>query len=72
MKKELKKNMGEGKTLLVFSIFKVKALYVKILNNMTWFKLKTRENNSNYYHDLKSLNVIRMGKLNLYNLAYSF
>lgn len=61
----VKKKLWGGKTLMVFSIFKVKALYVQIFNNMTWFKLKTCENNSNYYHDLKSFNVIRMGKLNL-------
>lgn len=61
-----------NKTELVLSIFKVKSLYIQIFNKMTWFKLKAGENNSNYYHELKSFNVIRMGKVSLCNLAYSF
>lgn len=52
----------------VFSIIRIKALYIQILNNITWLKLKTSVNVSTYYHELKSFNAIKRN-LNLFKLA---
>lgn len=52
----------------VFSIIRMKVLYIKILNNITWLKLKTVVNDSTYYHELKSFNAIKRN-LNLFKLA---
>lgn len=56
----IKKNLIESKMMPVFSVIRIKTLYIQILNNITWLKLKTDENNSTYYHELKSFNAIKI------------
>lgn len=56
----IKKNLAESKMMPVFSVIRIKAQHIETLNNIIWLKLKTAENNSTYYHELKPFNVIKI------------
>lgn len=43
----------------VFSVIRIKAQHIQTLNNIIWLKLKTAENSSTYYHEVKPFNVIK-------------